>query len=478
MSNILISKGIKLNLDFSFVAGDPFVENGRLGLIKFAGKTNFKDKDELKAIIEKILKLYTKIWEKNKLSSYWLHGANKKSSDDTLKIIDKILNDEPKTGNICVCCGKNKTICLGDRTILPLGFSATNSNFSSSFQETMICQNCYISLFALPLNTIKVDKQLLFIRSSDKINSYWAGKNIDKIKKMFILSPNESLIVSEVNYIHNFIYIFLENLIQDIPNSIDSDVVFYHFSNFGASPDINIYHIYTDLISFMQDISPKQFQGYISGNRDILNVWNGILRYNFCSLKIEGEELYFKDRKEVKRLSFDDAKKLYRNTLISNFINGKDITSMILKKFRVDMTNEKNRAVLKDLTKAYRGLLFKYLIKVRHMNKERLDFLKEVATKMATLQNAKKRLGELGRQRSLNSFRTLLVHMFKDYAKENSNELLFNVDDFVLKILPTDSYFAQTRDILFVAIFEQMINNLTKEEIDDMNIVEGEDEDE
>ena len=68
--------------------------------------------------------------------------------------------------------------------------------------------------------------------------------------------------------------------------------------------------------------------------------------------------------------------------------------------------------------------------------------------------------------------------MFKDYAKENSNELLFNVDDFVLKILPTDSYFAQTRDILFVAIFEQMINNLTKEEIDDMNIVEGEDEDE
>ena len=361
-----------------------------------------------------------------------------------------------------MCCGKNKTICLGDRTILPLGFSATNSNFSSSFQEAMICQNCYISLFALPLNTIKVDKQLLFIRSSDKINSYWAGKNIDKIKKMFILSPNESLIVSEVNYIHNFIYIFLENLIQDIPNSIDSDVIFYHFNNFGAIPDTNIYHIYTDLISFMQDISPKQFQGYIRGDRDILNIWNGILRYNFYSLKIEGEELYFKDQKEVKRLSFDDAKKLYRNTLISNFIKGKDITSMILKKFRVDMTNEKNRAVIKDLTKAYRGLLFKYLIKVRHMNKERIDFLKEVATKMATLQNAKKRLGELGRQRNLNSFRTLLVHMFKDYTKENSNELLFNVDDFVLKILSTDSYFAQTRDILFVAIFEQMINNLTK----------------
>ena len=103
MSNILILKGIKLNLDFSFVAGDPFVENGRLGLIEFAGKTNFKDKYELKTTIEKILKLYTKIWEKNKLSSYWLHGANKKSSDDTLKIIDKILNDEPKTDNICVC---------------------------------------------------------------------------------------------------------------------------------------------------------------------------------------------------------------------------------------------------------------------------------------------------------------------------------------------------------------------------------------
>lgn len=53
-----------MNLDFSFVAGDSFVENSRLGLIEFAGKTSFKDKDELKTTIEKILKLYTKILEK------------------------------------------------------------------------------------------------------------------------------------------------------------------------------------------------------------------------------------------------------------------------------------------------------------------------------------------------------------------------------------------------------------------------------
>ena len=45
----------------------------------------------------------------------------------------------------------------------------------------------------------------------------------------------------------------------------------------------------------------------------------------------------------------------------------------------------------------------------------------------------------------------------------------------MLKILPADSYFAETRDILFVAIFEQMANNLTKDEIDEMKIIQGED---
>ena len=109
------------------------------------------------------------------------------------------------------------------------------------------------------------------------------------------------------------------------------------------------------------------------------------------------------------------------------------------------------------------------------MNKERLDFLKEVAAKIATLQNAKKRLNELGRQRTLSEFRTLLIRIFQDYAKESNDKLLFSADDFVLKILPADSYFAETRDILFVAIFEQMANNLTKDEIDEMKIIQGED---
>ena len=139
------------------------------------------------------------------------------------------------------------------------------------------------------------------------------------------------------------------------------------------------------------------------------------------------------------------------------------------------MRDGTNGANLKDLAQAYRILIFKYLIKVKHMNKERLDFLKEVAAKIATLQNAKKRLNELGRQRTLSEFRTLLIRIFKDYAKESNDKLLFSADDFVLKILPADSYFAETRDILFVAIFEQMANNLTEDEIDEMKIIQGED---
>ena len=468
-----------MNLDFSLPCGDPFVENGRLGLTEFAKKNKFKDEDELKANLERILKLYTQIWAQSKLSSFWLHGANKRPAKETLKKIDEALKNKPIMDSPCVCCGKKEVISTeissADRTILPLGFSAPNSNFSSSFQEAMICKNCFISLLALPLNTVQVDGKLLFIISSNEINGYWTEKNIREIDKMFFLSPNESLIISETRYIENFIYIFLEELVENVPNSVRNDISFYHFTNFGASPDIQIYHIYTDLISFMQEISPKYLKDQISGNKKVLNLWNNIVRSSFKFLKLENDELYFQDKKEFKNISFNEAKKLYKNVLISKFINGKDIRRILIRKFINDMKDETNEEKLKDLAQAYRILIFKYLIKVKHMNKERLDFLKEVAAKIATLQNAKKRLNELGRQRTLSEFRTLLIRIFQDYAKESNDKLLFSADDFVLKILPADSYFAETRDILFVAIFEQMANNLTKDEIDEMKIIQGED---
>ena len=303
-----------MNLDFSLPCGDPFVENGRLGLTEFAKKNKFKDEDELKANLERILRLYTQIWTQSKLSSFWLHGANKRPAKETLKKIDEVLKNKPIIGSPCVCCGKKEVISTeissGDRTILPLGFSAPNSNFSSSFQEAMICKNCFISLLALPLNTVQVDGKLLFIRSSNEINEYWTQKNIREINKMFLLSPNESLIISEIRYIENFIYIFLEELVENIPNAVQNDISFYHFTNFGASPDIQIYHIYTDLISFMQEISPKYLKDQISGNKKVLNLWNNIVRSSFKFLKLENDELYFQDKKEFKNISFNEAKKL------------------------------------------------------------------------------------------------------------------------------------------------------------------------
>lgn len=466
-----------MNFDFSKPVGDPFVECGREALVTFTKQTTFSSENELLTIIKRLLKIYTQIWNQNKLASYWVHGANRRPADKTLALLKQIISVQPDSHR-CVSCGKTGTVHIGDRTIFPLGFSGSNVNFSAHFSPSRnICKRCYLSLFALPLNAVMVAGKLLFVKGTTGVEEYWVEQNIKAIKRMFNHPKTESLITSDIHYLENFIYIFIEELVQEIPDAAQNDLMFYHFSNFATSPEMDVFSVYSHTAAFLQEITPQQFKDEIKGKSSLRDLWNRLIMRSFGATNLEqnDNQLILKEKKEFHVITFQEAKKQFRNDLISRFIQGKNLRYFIIKNFLIDI-EKKSDSEKKEVASIYRELLFKYLIKVQQMDKERLDFIKGVAEKIATLDNANKLVGMIGRTQSLSAFRLLLIKIFKEYMQKHENKAPFSVDDLVFKLLPTGTYFAETRDILFVALYEQIAVNLSGEEIEEIELTKGEDD--
>lgn len=462
-------------LDFSQFVGDPMVEIGRLGLIEFCGKDRFESFEELRKELGKIFKLYiekltistgTKKEQKNGLTMFWLNNPISYGKD-TEKAISKI-EEALKSKEIknCFCCGNYRPLVDADRTIYPLGFSSTNVNFGSSFSSGIkICPICYISLYSMPLNTQKVAGKVGFFIGNENVNKYWNKLNGRYIKKIQVDIREHDLINSNIDYFENFIYWHINKLSS---KEIDFDnISFYIFSNMGNEVSINIQNISNNLMQFLHTFSTTAF-----GNKLRLEhqkIWNSLIAKHFNYLTYKSDiELIKKEKKGKKEIEIvlrpKQAIKKEKNRVISEFIRNENIFYFMKNDF------EKEREKLSDAqqklsySKAYSSLIFKYLKEVQGMNKERLDFIKELAKKIAETNDGKRFIGEIGRCKNSNSFRRELIKILDNYFKEKG-EKLFNPEDFVYKLLPKDIYFAETRDILIVAMYEHLADELKDQEI-------------
>lgn len=460
-------------LDFSKSVGDPMVEIGRLGLIEFCGKDKFQSFEELEKELKKIFKIYiekliistgAKKEQKNGLTMFWLNNpiSYRKDAERAISKIKEVFKST-EIGN-CFCCGNHHPLIDADRTIYPLGFSSTNVNFGSSFSSGIkICPICYISLYSMPLNTQKVAGKVGFFIGNTSINKYWYKLNGRYLRKVHVDIHEHDLINSNIDHFENFIYWHINKLSS---KEIDFDnISFYIFSNMGNEVSINIQNISNHLIRFLHTFSTTAF-----GNRLRLEhqkIWNSLIAKHFNYLKYKSDIKLIKTEKKGKKeiiLKLKQAIKKEKNRVISKFIRNENIFYFMKSDFEKEREKITDISLKLKYTKAYSSLIFKYLKEVQGMNKERLDFLKELAKKIAETKDGKKFIGEIGRCKNSNSFRRELIGILVQYFKEKG-EKLFNPEDIVYKLLPKDTYFAETRDILIVAMYEHLADELKDQEI-------------
>lgn len=456
-----------MKLDFSQSVGDPMVEIGRLGLIEFCGKNKFESFEELEEEVKKLFNIYVfkpaktlnQIFSDN---SKFTHNSSKsnlnKRYNNTVEYFDSLFKQN--YAGYCMCCGNQDNLSNIEKMIFPLTTGDKNVNFTSNFSSNLLmCKTCMTSLFFAPFNMKKVDWGKSFLISNNsEINIFWTEENIE-IFQSNIVKNIDTLPDSGINIFVNFIYHVIVELQEE---ELFGDITFYLISNVDRNTKIELIHITKNQMNFINRVAPKFFKNSLpTKDKD---EWNYLIfKYSYSERKEDGKKVKFEDE-VIKNKDYKSTIK-YFNPLIKNFIQGKSILYFL----------KKNHASW-HLTQIY-------LKEIQGMREERLIVLKKVADRLQELNNGdrefiRKVVFPLERTKSHSEFREKLRELMRKFLTK-SNEPLFTADEMVFQILPSGESWAETKDILLIALYEKLtLDDEIKEEFEKHITKEGDSEDE
>lgn len=456
-----------MKLDFSKSVGEPMVEIGRLGLIEFCGKDKFESFEELEENIQKLFNIY--IFKPAKtlnqvfsFNSKFTHNSTSKNLDERFRQAFEQYGNlikESKSG-YCLACGKKDNLCSVSKTILPLTTGNSNANFTSNFSnQFLVCKECMVSLFFAPINMQKTSGRMGFMISNNhEINKFWSEENSISFHANIVKNV-DSLVDSKINFFENFIYQTIEELQEE---ELFGDITFYLISNTDKGSEIALVHIIENQMNFINQVAPKFFKDALpTKDKD---EWNYLIfKHSNKERKDDGKNVKFEDE-VIKNKDYKSTMK-YFNPLIKFFIQGKSILYFL----------KKNHCSW-HLTQIY-------LKEIQGMREERLSVLKKVADKLQELNNGDKEfirkvVFPLERTKSQSEFRERLREFMRKFLTK-SNEPLFTADEMVFLILPSGENWAETKDILLIALYEKLtLDDEIKEEFEKHITNEGDSEDE
>ena len=296
------------------------------------------------------------------------------------------------------------------------------------------------------------------ISNNHEINKFWSEENHEKFNANLVKNI-DLLVDSKINFFENFIYRTIEELQEE---DLFGDATFYLISNTDKESKVDLIHIFEHQISFIHRVAPKFFKDSLPTREK--DEWNYLVfKYSNKERLDDGKKVKFDD--EVIKNKDNKSIMKYLNPLIRSFIRGESILRF-LKKSHSSW----------HLTKIY-------LKEIRGMREERLVVLKKVADRRQGLNNGDKEfirkvVFPLERTRSHNEFREKLRELMRKFLAK-SDEPLFTAEEMVFQILPSGESWAETKDILLIALYEKLtIDDEVREELEKHITIEGDGENE
>ncbi|QIB27299.1 type I-B CRISPR-associated protein Cas8b1/Cst1 [Caloranaerobacter azorensis] len=424
--------------------GNPFVDAGIWGIMAWLNKKSPMDIEieELKDEFEDITNLYTTDqWKKlmhylfpnNPIVNPSYKGKHKKKY---IEYLNKLTNQIKLVGNngTCISCGKRGIVSQAKRNNVPLTGSGKLRNYFSYAQEGAdYCPVCILSIQFLPLVLYICGGRVILISSdSKKVMRRWANKCIEMVRRQILLKEFERGINENYMLPHNSLFhivgdLILEKNAEEFKGNKVSIRVYY-FTNYGQSPDIEIFDLPSKVFSFL--VYLKQTNEY--------KKWFEVVNRGFLKEIDDEEEKY----------------KKYRNIVYEKLLNNESIIHYF-------MDNERN-------TYGTWNILNLYLKEVREMDDRKIELIKNLGDKIAIyIKNSDKlkRLTDLERAQKYYEFTNILRLISKDRIKQNAKEPLFSLDDYV-EIVYRENYpeWKEVRDLILFRIYENLHDWLISKE--------------
>lgn len=427
--------------------GDPFADTGGAviqQLIKDWGTS------EILRLIEDTAKIYVNDWG-GKLNAFFLNSKitqpafqGPRKISETLSYYKGLLEETTtyKEG-YCRILGERTKLFPAGRDNHIMSGSGTFINFHHAFQEgLMLSKEALIRIFFVPLGSVQLsDKIAILDSNNEEIVSYFVQDNVKENLRRVSTKIAEGVLRSDFKNPASALFDFVQKWLAEasgVDESADTELHLYHFTNFGASPQVVLYTFSAALFKFYAEIQ----------HRNTKNDWDKFARSYFvqknASYNLETGAYEIQEKSEKMALDYTNYKYWY-NRLYTKLIKGEPIHKEILSWVR-NKRQPLNFAIVKH-----------YQIMLRNMSEKTLQIIERIADYVLQDENSlKKNLRALQKPTKAFAFRRALLKLEEHNLAEQNVNPLFTLKEYAYELFPDGAYWQETQALLLIAIYQKM----------------------
>ena len=435
----------KINIDWLIAkTGDPFADTGG-AVIKILFQEK-KHEDILK-LIEEITKVYVRNWNA-KLNAFFLNSKitqpafkGERKISETIKYFTQLLNDElPFEEGYCRILGKKTHLFNSGRDNNIMVGSGTFINFHHAFQNGLqLSKEALIRLFFVPFGCVQLtDKVALLQSNNEEINTFFVQENIQenqrKLGTQSAVGINKSDFKSPASALFDFAKYWITEVEDTEEENIELNL--YHFTNFGASPEIVLYSFSAALYTFYAKVQ----------HRTVKDDWqrfaNSYFRQKSATYNYEKNAFEVKLKEETQIVDYQSFK-IWQNPIYESLLHNKPIIKAIRKWVQKHPFNFR-------IVKLYQ----KYL---KNMDEKTLIIIERIADYiLLDTDSLKQKIRSLQMPTKSHAFRKALLKLEQKNHLQRNPEPLFSLREFAQELFPDGTYWQEIQDLLLISLFQKM----------------------
>jgi CRISPR-associated protein Cst1 len=426
-----------------FTTGNPFVDMGQEMMATFVGASHPRDLtlEDVETLVPQLVSLYFQTGWNKSLYTVFPNSALNNGKNLEVKYTSLLQSwlealkqsDQVDPSITCAVSGKPAHDYVA-KVYLPMS-DAEAGNFQSANQRgTPVNAAVALALQFFPMALVKVGKMLALPQfSHDEVQFKWAETSYKHVLDTQI-NPSVGVRDTGTFRVANAFFKLVEGLVRDHQGLPNSSVTLYLFNNFNQvdyKAASELYYMPSKVFSFIQTaMLPQVRQG-----------WQRIVRRGYRYVKDDVDD--------------EDELQKYSNLVYNRLLANESISSFFL--------NRKERC---PVVRGLEGwtLFSAYLKEVRGMNQQRLDSLRDLGDRIATLvRDRRKRLMALERARSRGELTDVLYRLTKDAAAAGHDKPLITFDQLVSDVFPVGAEYSDWREVknlLLFRIYEQLFDDL------------------
>jgi CRISPR-associated protein Cst1 len=439
------------NVDYNWLikpTGDPFVDAGGYALEEV--DRHYQGEKDILELIMLVADIYIDKWNA-KLNSFFLDSTitqpafkGDRKKQETQKYYLSLLNDEGGQPGFCRITGRKTMVFPGGRNNMVLTGSKTFVNFHHDFQSgIMLSKEIIIRSFFLPLACELLQGKLALISCNvpdiSKFFGQWVcNKNLSAVGK---IAPG-TILRARSSMPGTALFRYADQVLEEEKKEFDHKscgLTLYHFSNFGANPELTIHQLPFQIMHFYVFTQRGQYK----------DCWNSFIsRYYWkkgASYNEQENVFQVKENKKITVVTNEDFK-YWQNTIYESLLNGKSILPQMLDFVRV-------HEFIFQIVKVY-------VLKILNMKKETVDKIEQMADFIIS-SNDDRGIGKVLKKldAATNSYllrRIILKDVVAKNYDEGNSDLIVSVKDYVDYLFPDIDSWKETRDVLEIAIYEKL----------------------